>query len=197
MPDKAYWENRWQEQKTGWDIGFASKPLKEYIDQLSDKNLKILIPGCGNAYEAEYLFNKGFKNVYVMDISLTAIASFRKRVPNFPESHILNEDFFQHQGQYDCILEQTFFCALDPALRPNYVEKMYELLTPDGRLAGLLFDDPLNEDHPPFGGSAEEYRRLFEPYFHLKTFEKAYNSIPPRAGREIFMIAEKKAFKNP
>jgi hypothetical protein len=45
--------------ETGWDLGQVSPPLKAYIDQLTDKNLRILIPGCGNSYEAEYLLEKG------------------------------------------------------------------------------------------------------------------------------------------
>ena len=52
---KEYWINRYKEERTGWDIGYPSTPLKEYIDQLQDKNLRILIPGAGNGYEAEYL----------------------------------------------------------------------------------------------------------------------------------------------
>jgi SAM-dependent methyltransferase len=188
MPDREYWEQRWNEKSTRWDIGSVSFPIKDYVDQLQDKNLRILIPGCGNAYEAEYLWNKGFKNVYVADISSAAIASFRSRVPTFPEDHILNEDFFKVKGEYDLILEQTFFCALDPSLRENYVAKMHELLKPGGTLAGLLFDDPLSDPGPPFGGTADEYRRLFSNYFDFKEFGMAFNSIAPRAGREIFMV---------
>ena len=54
--ERAYWSKRYKEERTGWDIGFPSLPLKTYIDQLENKDLKILIPGAGNAYEAEYLF---------------------------------------------------------------------------------------------------------------------------------------------
>ena len=67
--EQAFWTNRYQENRTGWDIGYPSTPLKEYFDQLDNKALKILIPGAGNAYEAEYLWQQGFKNVHVLDIS--------------------------------------------------------------------------------------------------------------------------------
>ena len=67
--NEAYWTQRYQNKETGWDLGEPSTPLKEYIEQLSDKSIKILIPGCGNAYEAHYLFEKGFKNVFVIDLS--------------------------------------------------------------------------------------------------------------------------------
>ena len=44
----------------GWDLGEVSPPIKSYIDTLEDKNIRILIPGCGNTYEAEYLLEQGF-----------------------------------------------------------------------------------------------------------------------------------------
>ena len=43
--EKDFWDKRWEEANTGWDIGYPSTPLKEYIDQLSDKEIDILIPG--------------------------------------------------------------------------------------------------------------------------------------------------------
>lgn len=53
--NKSYWENRYTNNLIGWNIGYISTPLKTYIDQIKDKSLKILIPGAGNSYEAEYL----------------------------------------------------------------------------------------------------------------------------------------------
>ena len=50
--DRAYWNNRYKEKRTGWDIGYASTPLVKYFKRLTDKVTRILIPGCGNAYEA-------------------------------------------------------------------------------------------------------------------------------------------------
>ena len=44
-----YWETRWQNNETGWDIGYVSPPLKRYFDDLPDKSIKIFIPGAGNA----------------------------------------------------------------------------------------------------------------------------------------------------
>ena len=60
--DSNAWNQRYISNNTGWDIGYVSTPIKEYIDQITNKNIKILIPGCGNAHEAEYLFKNGFKN---------------------------------------------------------------------------------------------------------------------------------------
>ena len=185
--DKIFWNNRYHEKKTGWDIGHPSPPIKEYIDQLSDKNTQILIPGCGNAYEAEYLFNKGYENVFLLDIAPLALQQFSNRVNHFPKKNLIESDFFQHEGKYDLILEQTFFCAIKPTLRNDYVQNMHKLLKPKGKLVGLLFAEEFGNDHPPFGGTKEEYEQRFKRLFDIKKIEIAYNSIEQRKGRELFI----------
>ncbi len=194
--EEKYWSQRYSEERTGWDIGEVSTPLKSYIDQLEDNNLKILIPGAGNSYEAEYLFNKGFTNVHVLDISSAPLSAFLNRVPNFPKRQVIQDDFFGHQSNYDLILEQTFFCSFPPtkAKRQRYAAKMHNLLNHGGKLVGLWFDFPLTGDMEkrPFGGTKEEYLNYLNPFFEVKTFEKCYNSIPPRAGNELFGIFRKK-----
>jgi thiopurine S-methyltransferase len=192
--NKDYWEERYQKNALGWDIGGISTPLKEYIDQLRSRDLKILIPGAGRGYEAEYLFRKGFHSVCVMDIAAQPLQDLKQRLPDFPEDQLLLGNFFELEGQsFDLILEQTFFCALLPAQREAYAKKMTELLTEKGTLAGLLFDFPLTEKGPPFGGSYEEYQALFSRFFTIKKLERATNSIPPRQGTELFFIFEKKS----
>ncbi|AKD04480.1 methyltransferase domain-containing protein [Pontibacter korlensis] len=188
----AYWQQRYQQNQTGWDVGGITQPLRDYFDQLDNKAARILIPGSGNAYEAEYLFYNGFNNVYVADVAEAPLTNFASRVPAFPKSHLLHQNFFELQEQYDLIIEQTFFCALDPQLRPQYAEKSAQLLKPGGKLMGLLFDTTFSNPGPPFGGDRNEYRKYFEPYFNFLHFEKAYNSIPPREGRELFILLQVK-----
>ena len=189
---EAFWNHKYLSGETGWDIGQVSTPIKEYIDQLSDKNLKILIPGGGNSYEAEYLFENGFNNVFVVDISSIPLKNLAEHIPSFPKENLLHADFFELEDTFDLILEQTFFCALDPSLREAYTDKMHQLLKPDGKLVGLLFNIPLNDDKPPFGGNKDEYENLFSEKFKIEKMETAYNSIPPRARNELFFKLRKK-----
>lgn len=183
-----YWSNRYQMNDTGWDIGYGSTPLVEYLQTITDKQLAVLIPGCGNAYEAEWLLQNGFTNVTVLDISPVLTAALKERFKNQP-INIITGNFFEHKGQYNLILEQTFFCAIDPALRSSYVTKMHELLKPGGKLVGVLFNRSF-EGGPPFGGSKEEYELLFSKHLHIKKMELCYNSIPPRLGAELFFSAD-------
>lgn len=185
-----YWENRYANKETGWDMGEVSPPLRNWLDKQVNKELRILVPGAGNAYEVEYAYANGFHNVYLLDIAPTAISNFKNRNPEFPESNILLEDFFQLDMKFDVVLEQTFFCALDPNLRPNYVSKCHELLNPNGKIVGLQFDFPLTSEGPPFGGSIKEYEGLYYPLFTIQKMERCMDSIEPRQGRELWVELE-------
>ena len=189
--DAKYWEERWEKGETAWDMGSACPALVAYCEQLEDKDLRILLPGAGSAYEADWLWKNGFHNVTVVDWSAKALERLAERLPDFPREQLVVSDFFALEGQFDLVLEQTFFCALDPAKRPSYVMKMFTLLKPGGTLAGLLFDFPL-AGGPPFGGDEEEYTELFHWLFEVKTMERCYNSIKPREGRELFFILKKR-----
>lgn len=190
--DKNFWSSRYADQDTGWDLGHVSGPMQYLMDILQDKQTKILLPGAGNSYEAEYLHHKGFTHVTVLDIASAPLKTIQERVPTFPAQYLIEQDFFQHEGEYEVILEQTFFCALDPVLRLSYVQQMHRLLQPKGMLAGVLFGVPLNRDKPPFGGSQEEYETLFSPYFDLHTLIPCVYSENSRAGRELLFTFFKK-----
>jgi len=191
--DHDFWNERYATGETGWDIGAPSTPLKEYIDQLTDKSLRVLIPGGGRAWEAEHAHLLGFANVFVIDLTDAPLHDLVARCPSFPREHFIVGDFFAHRERYDLILEQTFFCALDPALRERYVEHMHKLLKPGGKLVGVLFNAELNAEKPPFGGFREDYMPLFRRWFPNVRMEPCRNSIAPRAGRELWLVAQRSA----
>lgn len=187
MLSAEYWNEKYQIQQTPWDIGYASPPIAHYCEKIKDKHIRILIPGAGKAHEAIFLHRQGFQEVWVCDWAADAFAHLKREAPDFPEQHLLVGDFFDLSPSYDLIIEQTFFCAIDPALRARYVQKAHELLVPGGRLIGLLFARPFDFEGPPFGGTKEEYRQLFQQHFDLLQLETAENSIQPRLGNELFI----------
>lgn len=190
--DQAYWDNRWESNNTDWDTGQPSPAITEYMAQHTNKHVAILVPGCGNAYEAQYLAANGFTNITLVDIAPSAVEKLKLKFENIPEVRTLCEDFFTHQGQYDIIIEQTFFCAIHPSKRKNYVQQSAQLLKNNGRIIGVLFNRFFQREGPPFGGNISDYQLLFEPYFLLKTMDECYNSIKPRSGSEVFINLLKK-----
>lgn len=179
-----YWNDRYETKHTPWDLGQLSPPLKTIIDGVEAKNTAILIPGAGSGYEVDYLLQQGFQDVTVIDLAPLAIERLCERVGNSPALTTITGDFFAHEGHYDLILEQTFFCALDPSLRPAYAQHMHNLLKPTGRLSGVLFGIVFPFAGPPFGGAIEEYRDLFEPVFRQVRLEPCELSVKPRLGSE-------------
>lgn len=183
---KEYWNQRYKDGTTGWDIGQVSPPIKAYVDQLEDHTLHILVPGAGNGHEVRYMHQQGFGNVHMLDVALEPIQRFLQFNGDFPKQHTHVEDLFDHTGQYDLIIEQTLLCAIDPELRTDYAQKVSDLLKKGGKLVGLLFNRAF-DGGPPFGGNVEEYKSCFDPYFSSVRMEPCYNSVEPRAGSEVFI----------
>lgn len=192
MLNKDYWQNRYQEEKTGWDAGSITTPIKAYFDAINDKSIKILIPGCGNAHEAAYLFQAGFTNLYLCDWAQAPLDTFSNENPNFPKEQLICANFFDlEEKDFDYVVEQTFFCAINPSLRPQYAQKMAELLKTGGQLVGLFFGKELGLEGPPFGGNQAEYLTYFEPLFSTIRMAPCTNSIAPRLGSELFIEIQK------
>ena len=189
---REFWDQRWVNSETNWDLGCPSPPIIDFLDTIVDLPERILIPGCGQAHETQYLIDRGAKNVTLIDISPKACAILEDRFADEPNVSICCEDFFEHQGRYDLILEQTFFCALDPELRRDYVTKMHQLLNSNGLLAGVLFGTTFEKKGPPFGGTLDEYKDLFAPSFVLERLLPCANSVKPRLGNELWITFRKK-----
>ena len=194
--DREYWQQRYAEENTPWDASRITTPIKAYVDQLTDTNLRILLPGAGNAHEAEYLHARGFTQVYVCDWVEAPLKQLQAKIPHFPPAHLLHGDFFElpYAGFFDLIIEQTFFCALPPSMRSRYATQCAHLLAKGGKLVGLFFNfplDPSSEAAPPYGGTEEEYRSYLLPHFTNVHFAPCYNSIKPRAGKELWGVGSR------
>jgi len=186
-----YWQTKYQFGDTPWDIGYPSPPICNFIQSLPDKNIRILIPGAGRAHEAAFLWQQGFHNICICDWADAAFDTLRQKFPALPEEKYQVADFFELDGMFDLILEQTFFCAIPPQQRQAYAEKCLSLLHPGGRVAGLLFNKHFEKPGPPFGGDIASYRALFSRLFVIREMIPAQNSIAPRLGNELFFVLEK------
>lgn len=188
--NETYWASRWENGQTGWDIGGPAPAIIQYFKNFEPKTIAILIPGCGNAYEAQALWEMGFRNITIIDIVAEKAIELQEKFKN-TGIKVIHSDFFLHQGQYDYIIEHTFFCSLHVPMRTAYAQKMASLLKDGGKLVGLLFNREFEGTEPPFGGNIEEYTDLFHPYFQEVMIAAAENSILPRKGSEVFIKLQK------
>jgi len=190
--DAGYWNQRYEVENTPWNLNSMSIPLNYLVKLYTRPNHSLLIPGAGMGHELNWLHEHGFTKAVALDWSSEAIESSKMQYPEIPQSAWIQGDFFEHDERYDCVLEQTFFCALAPKQRKDYVNQVSRILKPGSILMGVWFHFPLTEKGPPFGGNHVEYRILLKDYFDFLRFEPCRISIPERTGQEWMVVARKK-----
>ncbi|MGE3262457.1 MAG: methyltransferase domain-containing protein [Bacteriovoracia bacterium] len=192
------WNQFYQDANTPWDL---SGPTPEFERLLEEKQIPlgavVLVPGGGRGHDAIRYAQAGCE-VDLVDFAPQALQlSLELAHKAAAKVYAYRQDFFvlptlpYHRGRYDILLEYTFFCAIDPALRPRYVEAVAQLLKPGGLLVGLFFPLESEKEGPPFLVSREEVENLFRPYFELK-IEAPQRSVKPRAGREFLGLFRRK-----
>jgi hypothetical protein len=91
------------------------------------------------------------------------------------------------RGVFDWVFEHTCFCAIDPALRADYVAAVHASLRPGGRLLAIFYLDPGNDspdEGPPFESTLAELDRLFHSRFTVRREWLPGRTYPGREGRE-------------
>jgi len=187
-----FWDDCYNTNNTGWDLGEPTPIFVNWCDQLKTKK-NICVPGCGNGYDVLYFAQKGHK-VTAIDFAQNPIQKIKKESRgNNLNIDILEKDIFDvsfnFRNEFDYIIEYTFYCAIDPKMRIKYVEKMYNALKPGGEFVGIFlpFNKGLSEGGPPFGVDLAEIMDIFLKKFKLLESAKHQLSIKPRSDKEMFI----------
>ena len=181
-----FWESRYRDNVKPWDAGKVPAALQDYARILSP-GARVLIPGCGSAYEAAYLSDKGF-NVLAIDFSPAAVEIAQNNLGRFGNIVRLADFFAFDFGQpFDVIYERAFLCALPPRMWPQYAPRTAQLLRPRGELAGFFFFQE-TERGPPFGTTPDLLHALLDPVFRLVEDKTVTDSIPVFQGAERWQV---------
>jgi SAM-dependent methyltransferase len=182
------WEAQYRKGETPWDKGAPSPGL---LDFLAEQPLRgrVLVPGCGAGHDVRAIA-PGAEEVVGLDIAPSALELARRFPPTGRERYECADLFdlpAAMRESFDWVWEHTCFCAIDPALRPAYVEAVAGTLRPEGKLLAVFYLDPGNaspDEGPPFGVSVAELDALFLPRFTLIREWLPEHAYPGRAGRE-------------
>ncbi|MBF2064223.1 MAG: methyltransferase domain-containing protein [Calothrix sp. C42_A2020_038] len=188
MLNQDYWEQKYQEKSTPWDIRQAAPP---FVSLLSSADApipgRIAVLGCGRGYDAVLFAQKGFE-VIGFDFATSAIAEATEiaKLAGF-DIKFLQRDIFdlpaEFPNYFDYILEHTCFCAIDPTRRQDYVQVAKSILRYQGRLIGLFFTHN-RSGGPPFGATPKEIQEYFQADFEIDFLIPAVNSVVSRQGEE-------------
>jgi SAM-dependent methyltransferase len=193
VSDPVFWEERYRRDEAGWDIGEAAPPLANWLrgPDAPPPGQRVAVLGCGRGHEV-VLFARAGHRVIGFDFAPSAIRQARERAAAAGVAAELEQaDLFRlgprWRGAFDLVVEHCCFCAIDPARRTEYVAAVSDLLAPGGRLVALFYAHN-REGGPPFATSRQEIECLFGPRFLIERLEPAPDSIPRRAGQELFAL---------
>ncbi len=189
------WARHYKESDLTWDIGEASPPLVRLWDEGKLKPGKVLIPGCGQGHEATFLAERRF-DVVAVDYVPAALELAEKNLKEKNlTARLLGQSFFDldssHDGSYDWMFEQTFFCAIDTSDRTRYVQTAHRILKTGGVLVGLFYETG-EEGGPPWNTTEENILEFFSEKFVVEDLNKTENSAERRRGREWLAWLRKK-----
>jgi len=173
-----FWTMRYAAGTTPWDFGGVPSALKSFLERSSVRG-RVLVPGCGSGYEVQAFHAAGY-DVSAIDFSPAAVDQ-AKRVLGVLAERIILGDFFTYdfcQRRFDLIYERTFLCSMSPSRWPKYVDRMADLLMPDGRLIGVFLYGQRSSSGPPFPLTDAEADQLFKKYFQLVRSEPVTDSLP-------------------
>ncbi len=173
-----FWEERYAKGDMPWDIGQVSPAFIKYLTEHQDINNKtIAVLGCGRGHDAFYFAqyeSKKYKNckfdVYGFDFSEIAIrfCNELKQKKNIKNISFYKVDIFkllrsnQWKNYFDCIIEHTCLCAIDPNRQKEYIDLINHILKPGGKVIGLFFMKPKELGGPPFGSTPGDIKELFK-----------------------------------
>ena len=123
------WNARYLIGDTPWEKGGPAPPLVEYLDSNEVKG-RVLVPGGGLGHDVRLLARPDCTPIG-FDLSQCALDQAQSFPKVGKERYVLG-DYFEPPANYleafDWIFEHTFFCALDPSLRRDYVSRTHSLL---------------------------------------------------------------------
>ena len=163
------WELRYQTKDMPWEKGEPSPGLVHFLATHSKiKRGTVLVPGCGTGHDVRSWAKAGF-NATGYDIAPSAIALSKEKTEaaGLDATFVLGNFLDDQPPQlFDWIFEHTLFCAIDPALRENYVQAVRRWLKPNGHYLAVNYLIP-DKEGPPFGTTCEELLERFSPHFDL------------------------------
>ena len=189
------WQRHYDEGDLGWDLGQVAPPFIRLFESNAILPGKTLVPGCGRGHEVIYLSENGFE-VTAVDYSSGAVNHLKSTVQERKlKCKVLHMDFFgidsAHNGVYDLLIEQAFFCAISPEQRPSYVSTVARALKQGGMLAGLFYHTG-EEGGPPFNTTREDILKHFSDSFEIQQLSKSEDSAEQRKNKEWLVILVKK-----
>ncbi len=188
---QTHWESAYRLGETPWDKGAAHPALVDFVAARGAPAGEILVPGCGYGFDVRAL---SMPENHVLGVDIAPFAITRAEAfPKVAREEYLLGDIFSltstFPARFDVVFEHTFFCAIEPSKRRDYVSVVGRILKPGGKLIAIFFMNPdHNEPGPPYGTGRQELAALFGTEFALEEEWIPARTFPGREQRELLRV---------
>ncbi len=185
----SIWHQRWNENRIGFHRLEANPTLTDHWSKLGlESTTNILVPLCGKTLDIHWLAQQGHK-VTGIEFVEKAVAQFFQEWSKTPirqttgsgekysaeQIDIYQADFFNvkpDEAPFSAWYDRAALVALPPSLRPEYIEQLLALTTPDAKGLIVTFDYLKNEmQGPPFALSDKDVEEFFGHSFKINRLQ--------------------------
>ncbi|MEO5667702.1 MAG: methyltransferase domain-containing protein [Bdellovibrionota bacterium] len=190
VSEKTFWSEVYASGQDGWELG-AAHPVLATQEWQRFKGARVLVPGSGRGHEAAFLATSiPASQITALDIAPEALEAARARYGDLKNLVFENHDVFeflktQSDASWDLIFEHTFFCAIDPLKREEYVREVGRVLKPGGLWLGIFFllEHP---GGPPFAVTQWELREFTKKTFDIHAWKRIAENPSGRTYKELW-----------
>ncbi len=192
--DTGGWGERYAAGSTPWDLG---RPHPELLARLGSGALappfegaRALVAGAGRGHDAGALAQAGW-HVTALELVPALAPDLAQRVG--AEGTVVIADALAWRGATDfqLVFEHTFFCALEPELRPRWGELVRSALARDATalLAAVVFPigKPPQLGGPPFGVESSQLAAALGDGARVLTDEPVQHGVSRRSYPERWL----------
>ena len=194
---KEHWEVIYKTKKPDEVSWYQEKPktsLNLIVEIGLDKGAKIIDVGAGDSKLVDNLLDLGFRNITVLDVSLTALNRAKKRLgdrANEVKWIVSDLREFETNDRYDIWHDRAVlhFLTKEDDIK-KYGEVVRKLLKPNGYLIISTFSE--NGPKKCSGLDIKQYsensmKKLFSDFEHIKSFEEEHTT--PWNASQIFLYS--------
>lgn len=185
----SIWHQRWDENRIGFHRLEANPTLTDHWSKLGlESTTNVLVPLCGKTLDIHWLVQQGHPvtgiefvekavTQFFQDWSKKPIRQARDSGDKYSleQINIYQADFFEvkpDEAPFSAWYDRAAMVALPPSLRPEYVEQLLALTTPDAKGLMVTFDYPKNEmQGPPFALSDKDVEEFFGHSFKIERLQ--------------------------
>lgn len=197
-----FWQNRWQENRIGFNQSEVNPLLKQYFTGLNlSAGSRVFVPLCGKSIDMVWLVSQGH-DVVGVELVESAVQDFFAEQNIEPSLHQPAENFeikcYQGQllgqrielwvadiftltaediGNVDAIYDKAALIALPADMRCNYSEQVRLLSDNAPQLVMTLNYDQSKKDGPPFSVSGDQVQQYYDSHYQITELASVPASI--------------------